>query len=90
MSFSIHVLFAQRRCRYEGEFDYECLGVMSEAERSDNPAYLESLRKKHLESSEFVAAEIIEVKVDRRDIDDRLMPASKPVIGAIVSKAVES
>ena len=90
MKLSVHVIFAQRHCRYDGEFDYECLGVMSEAERSDNPDYLESLRKKHLGSGEFVAAEIIEVEVDRGDIDDRLMPARTPVDGVISSSGGES
>ncbi|MDT0618446.1 hypothetical protein RM531_08150 [Salinisphaera sp. P385] len=90
MAYSIHVLFAQRLCYYEGEFDYECLGVMSEGEMSENPGYLESLRKKHLEGDEFVAAEIIEVKVDRSDIDDRLMPARKPVMGVIGESGAES
>ncbi|WP_018234370.1 hypothetical protein [Thioalkalivibrio thiocyanodenitrificans] len=75
----ILILMAQRKCSYPGEYAPETLGCMAEAELIDNPEYLENERRKHIDSGEFEAVEILTLKVDDDAVSSRLFPAHDPI-----------
>lgn len=79
----IHVLMAQRKCDYHGQYAPEALACMSEAEFSDNPSHLHNMRLENLETGEFDAVEIVALAVDGDAIDQRLFPSRTPIAAAV-------
>ena len=75
----LHVLMAQRKCAYPGQYAPEALACMSDVEFSDNPEYLRNARQENIDTGEFDAVEIITLVVDGNDIDKRLFPAQEPI-----------
>ena len=76
------VVMAQRKERYEGEHAPEALAVITEYGDDDNPEYLQDMLSENRESDEFVAVEIVRLKVD----DDALMAALFPNRRAIIAE----
>lgn len=72
----VHVLFAQRREDYEGQYAPECLEVMSEWDAEDNPEYLIGKKTEADATGEFERTEIISLAVSDRDVIERLRPGS--------------
>ncbi len=79
----IHILFGQRRCSYPGQYAPEALACMDDAGYSENPDYLDSLKQKHEQDSDFVAVQVITVEVDDNEVDSRLFPAKDPIPGRV-------
>lgn len=84
----IHVLMAQRKCDYPGQYAPEALACMSEAEFDDNPGHLREMREENIDSGEFDSVEIVELEVDGDAIDRRLFPERKPVQAAVTENQV--
>lgn len=77
----IYVIFAQRKCRYDGEYAPEALDVMSEFGMDENPEYLANKADEYIRSNEFVSVTIIPINVLDSDIDLRLGLNKSPIIG---------
>ncbi|APC44433.1 hypothetical protein [Pseudoalteromonas phage PH357] len=72
----IHVLFAQRKESYDGEYAPEAVDVVDEYAFSDNPEYLEGRLSEFKSSAEYQNAEIVDIDLGRgaqRDIRDKLI-----------------
>lgn len=65
----LYVLFAQRKCSYEGEFAPEALAVADEFSYDDNPDYLAGELANARQDAEFVGAEIIEVNLGSKAME---------------------
>lgn len=79
----IYVIFAQRKCRYSGEYAPEALDVISEFGMDENPDYLENKKDEYIRSKEFVSVAIIPINVSDKDIDQRLGINQPPVTGIV-------
>ena len=79
----IYVIFAQRKCRYEGEYAPEALDIISEFGMDENPDYLENKRGEYIRSNEFVSVAIIPISVSDKDIDQRLGINQPPIAGVV-------
>jgi hypothetical protein len=79
----IHVVVAQRKCAYQGEYGIEAIACMSEYEYSDNPEYLKGELVKARKSGEFDSVEIVELDVNEKDLTAILFPAHKAVNAAV-------
>jgi hypothetical protein len=79
----IHVLMAQRKCDYPGQYAPEALACMSRAEFDDNPRHLRDMRQENLETGEFDAAEIVTLEVDGDAIEQRLFPSQEPIAASV-------
>ena len=75
----LHILMAQRKCAYPGQYAPEALACMIDVEYSDNPDYLRDARQSNLDTGEFDAVEIITLTVDGHEIHKRLFPAQEPI-----------
>jgi hypothetical protein len=72
---ALHILFAQRKCGYPGEFAPEALEIMDEFAYDDNGVWLhEKLEKYKKEDSSIERLEIIEVMVDYTKIREIMSP----------------
>lgn len=78
----LHILFAQRKQRYAGEYGPEALASMTEYEYSDNPDYLPLQQAEYEKSGEFERLQIITLKTDEEAILQRLFPESMPAVQA--------
>ena len=81
----LYVLYAQRKCRYPGEYGLEALACMSDNELSENPGYLDEQRDQYLKTDEFDKIEVIELNVSEADVRSILFPADKTVEASVVS-----
>lgn len=73
----LYVIFAQRQCRYSGEYAPEALAVADENTMDDNPEYLYGKLEEAKASTAFAAAEIFEILLSdlaSQRIDARLNP----------------
>ena len=75
----LHILMAQRKCAYPGQYSSEALDCMSDVEYSDNPEYLRNARQENLDTGEFAAVEVITLTVDGHEVDKRLFPSQEPI-----------
>lgn len=82
----VHVLFAQRVERYEGEYGLEALAVMSEADQDSNPDYLPGALKSNRDTGEFSALAIVTLEVSREQIRKILFPEAVPVAAKVVGE----
>ena len=55
----LYVLFAQRECRYEGEYAPEAVHVVDEFSYDENPHWLNERLEEAKKDDEFVAAAIV-------------------------------
>jgi len=81
----VYVIFGQRKCRYQGEYDVEALAVASEADFDENPDYLRGELKKYQDCQEFEGLAMVALEVPRASILQALFPASKPIEAKVVS-----
>jgi hypothetical protein len=79
----IYVLFAQRKCRYNGEYAPEALEVIDAFGMDENPEFLRLKQKEYENTKEFDSVVIIPIAVSNADIDSRLGLNQPPVIGLI-------
>jgi hypothetical protein len=60
----LHVVFAQRKEHYEGEFAPEVVAAVTEYEYDDNPDYLEDQLEKAKHDPDFAAVRLIDVEIE--------------------------
>lgn len=72
----LHVLFAQRKERYSGEYGLEALEIQTEYDAEDNPAYLPKALEKHQATQEFEALAVVDLDVNEAEIRKALQPRS--------------
>jgi len=71
----LYIVFAQRKCAYEGQYAPETVAIADEYSHDCNPDYLEKELAKARDNDEFVAVELIEVDLGEdgfQAIQDRL------------------
>lgn len=59
----LHIIFAQRRESYPGEYPVEALDVMDEYGFDENGQWLLDKLKEHKSNSDYLAVEIVEIQV---------------------------
>lgn len=59
----LYVIFAQRKCSYEGQYAPEALEIADENTMSDNPTWLPKKLDSYRNLGEFLAVETIVVDV---------------------------
>lgn len=79
------VVMGQRLARYEGEYGIEALAVMSEAEQSDNPQYLQDVLNRNKESGEFAAVSVLRLRVPESDVRAALFPEERIIEATVVT-----
>ena len=71
----LYVLFAQRKCRYEGEYAPETLEICDEFTMDENPEWMENKIRDVKESGLYSGVELVEIvllKDAAKRITDRL------------------
>ena len=71
----LYIVFAQRKCRYEGEYAPEALHIADEYSHDENPAWIEKKLAEAEADDEFVSAAIIRIELGDtafETIQDRL------------------
>lgn len=71
-SYTLHVLFGQRKCSYDGQYAPEALEVMDEFGWDENPEFLIEKLDEFNKTDEFTALRIIEVKLPFEAIEKAL------------------
>lgn len=80
----LYVLFAQRTCRYAGQYGVEALKCMTEYEYDENSHYLIDAKKEYQGKDDFESIEIVELDVDEKAVHAVLSPAAKPIPAKVV------
>lgn len=76
----LKVIFAQRRCKYPGEYGPETFACMTEYEHDENPDYLEKqLEEAKSSGHDFTSVKLIDLKVDERALVDILNDVYAPL-----------
>lgn len=79
----LYVIFAQRRCRYSGEYAPKALACQDQWGREDKPSYLDEKLEEYIKSGDFVSVKIIPVEIPTARIDDLLAVSPPPVNGEV-------
>ncbi|KPM97622.1 hypothetical protein [Vibrio alginolyticus] len=79
----IMVLFAQRKCAYDGEYAPECLEVMSEYDFEENTTFLKDKLQEAVDSGEFESVKVIPIEVPDDGIKGALSLVSNTLSGVI-------
>lgn len=80
------VVMAQRKERYPGEYAPEALAVLTEFGNYDNPEYLRDVINENRESGEFVAVELVRLKVDDKALNAVLFPQHQAIPVTVVGE----
>lgn len=80
---TLHILFAQRKCHYPGQYAPEALEIMTEYAIDDNPTYLPEKLEFYRKSEEFSNLMVIPVKVDDDKLDEILFQKNIGLEGTI-------
>lgn len=79
----LHIIFGQRKCRYEGEYAPEALDIADEYTMDENPDWLAERLVKHRKDDSFQSVEVLIVRVPDKAIDDLLAPKSPEVDASV-------
>lgn len=77
----VHVLYAQRKERYQGEYAPEVLAAIDENGQSDNPEYMTGEKSKAEATGEFENVVVVTLEVNGAKIMEMLRPIN-PVLRA--------
>lgn len=80
----VKILFGQRKGSYEGEYAPEVLDAIDEYGNDENPDFLKNKFADSEYSKEFSSLKIIDIQLDRTEIDKILNPENKTIQGKIV------
>jgi hypothetical protein len=81
--YTIHVLFGQRKCAYEGQYAPEALEIADENAYDDNPEWLLVKKEQNEISEEFTAVAIVTITLPFEAIVARLNPKLNPITGVV-------
>lgn len=70
----LHVLFAQRKENYPGEYAPEALACASEYDYDENPDYLNGELAKNMASGEFGSVRIVDLQINGAKLMEILRP----------------
>jgi hypothetical protein len=76
----ILVLFAQRKCRYNGEYAPEALEVISEHGNDENPDFMAEEYAKAVATGEFTSVQIIRMNIKDAVLDNALFPSVEATV----------
>lgn len=79
----LHIIFGQRKCRYEGEYAPEALDIADEYTMDENPAWLEERLAEHRKDDSFQSVEVLVVRVPDKAIADLLTPKAPEVDASV-------
>jgi len=80
----VKMLFGQRTCSYDGEYAPEVLDAIDEYTHDEaNTMYLEEKLLVLEKTKEFASLKIIDIQLDRKEIDDILSPKIQTLKGEI-------
>jgi len=80
----LHVLMAQRKGQYDGQYGIEAFESASEYDYDDNPGYLKDKANSLLETKEFDSIEIVTFQVNENEILKILFPDKKILNSKII------
>jgi hypothetical protein len=80
----IHIVMAQRRGNYPGQYGLEALAVMSEADYEENPDWIENSVAENRSTGEFESIEIVTVEVSEAAIKKVLYPNREAIRATVV------
>jgi hypothetical protein len=80
----LHVLFAQRKCDYPGQYALEALACMDENALSVNPDYMQGEYRKYKQTGEFDRLGVVELSVSEKAVREALYPEQKPIPATVI------
>jgi len=80
----LHVLFAQRKERYPGEYAPEALTCMTEHDADSNPEYLDAEKYGADSSGEFSSTAIVTLEFNSAELERILNPTASSIKATIV------
>ena len=81
----LHVLFAQRKERYPGEYAPEALTCITEYGQDENPDYLACEQENAEASDEFTSTAVVTLEFSDEELERLLNPPPAVLAAAIVS-----
>lgn len=81
----IHVIFGQRKCRFEGQFAPEALECADEWTMEDNPSYLAGKLAEHQKEDDWQSLTVIVIEIPVKAVLSRLFPKREAIKGEIQS-----
>jgi len=79
----LHVLFAQRKERYPGQYGPEALTCITEYGQDENPEYLASEQASAEASDEFTSTAVVTLEFSDKELE-RLLSPTPPVLRASI------
>lgn len=79
----IKVLFIHRKETYSKQYAPEAVEIIDEWSEEDNLGYLENKKNEYLKQSDIVQATIINISLDREEIESKLYPKNEQIEGEI-------
>ena len=80
----LHVVMAQRVCRYDGEYAPEALAVMSECDYDENPEDIWKKVEKARATNEFDSVVVVTLTVSSDAIQRALFPETELIPAEVV------
>lgn len=81
----LHVLYAQRKEHYLGEYAPEVLAAIDENGQSENPEYMSAEKNKAIASGEFESVVVVTLEVNGAKIMEMLRPAKQVLPTEIIA-----
>jgi hypothetical protein len=70
----VHIIFAQRKEHYPGEYGPEALACATEFEYDENPEYLDGEFLKYLKTDEFESVKLLKLDINGVKLMELLRP----------------
>lgn len=80
----LHVVFAQRKGQYPGQYGPEAIGCATEYEVDENPDYLEGVERNAREDDDLDRVARIVLEVDEAAVQRILYPDTAPLEAKVV------
>lgn len=82
-TYKVHVLFGQRKCRYDGEYAPEALEICDEYMADENPDWIAEKKMEYEKSNEFSSLAVVPIVIPYGILEKRLFPEVTPISGEI-------
>lgn len=80
----VHILYAQRKESYPGEYAPEAIAVIDEVGMSDNPDYMAEQKEAAIKTAEFESVVVVTLEVNGAKIMEALRPKLAVIPAEIV------
>lgn len=81
----VHILYAQRKEGYPGEYAPEALAVIDENGMSDNPEYMAEERDAAIKTGEFENVVVVTLEVNGVKIMEALRPKTDVIPAEVIA-----